>query len=162
MNPWHTTDIWTRIHTSTYRWFELDMESFLLICHWVFHVQETNIKDYHCQVLWILDFSFWDLAFLRDNPWVGKAVEDKRIRELVNRLSVLQELFKTIKKYSLQQKKSSCNVETLTMERSVNKKSIDRWPFHEKDNQFLGHCFLLISPRTGDHKDIEFKDQMSE
>ena len=54
------------------------------------------------------------------------AVEDKRIRELVNRLSVLQELFKTIKKYSLQQKKSSCNVETLTMERSVNKKSIDR------------------------------------
>ena len=40
-----------------------------------------------------------------------------------------QELFKNIKKYSLQQKKSSCNVETLTMERSVNKKLRAKGPF---------------------------------
>jgi len=40
-----------------------------------------------------------------------------------------QELFKNIKKYSLQQMKSSCNVETLTMERSVNKNHLQN-PFH--------------------------------
>ena len=42
------------------------------------------------------------------------------LRDLASASKNRQELFKNIKKYSLQQKKSSCNVETLTMERSVS------------------------------------------